>query len=404
MVKQYQPKIENAAHFWGVVSGAADLGFSRVELPMDILPEMGDEFSVAVVPEIVTGGEMAFVPSLVAAPFVAPEDHATSVYLGRLAPGSRRAMRGALETIAEIVSGGALDANSLPWGELRYQHTAAVRSILAERYSAAMANKCLSALRGVLKEAWRLEQIETTDYQRAVDIGPVKGSREPKGRMLTKGELQAIFIVCANENGASGARDAAIVAVLAGAGLRRAEVVGLDRADYNPKTGAIHVRAGKGNKERGTFAGPAMEPLDAYLEYRGDADGPLFLPLKRGRPKKDGESAGRGRPLETGAGKMRRLNDQSIMDIVVKRCDEAGIDYGSPHDFRRTFASNALDRGGDISTVQKMMGHASPQTTARYDRRGDETKRRTAELVELPYVRPAKQKRLPFAKRGRSPF
>lgn len=338
-----------------------------------------------------------------AAPAVALENHAPTVYLARLAPGSRRAMRGALQTIAGIVSGGALGADALPWGDLRYQHTAAIRAILAQKYAPAMANKCLSALRGVLKEAWRLKHIETEDYQRAVDIGPVKGERLQAGRMLSRGELQALFIACATGNGAAGARDAAILAVLAGAGLRRSEVVGLDRADYDAKTGSLAVRLGKGNKARETFAGPdTREALDAWLEFRGDDAGPLFFPLKRGRPKKDGEAMGRG--LDWDAAKVRRLRDQSIMDILLKRLDEAGLDSASPHDLRRTFASNAIDRGGDLSTVQKLMGHASPQTTARYDRRGDETKKRVAGLVDLPYVRPAKQKRLPFGKRRGSAF
>ena len=75
-----------------------------------------------------------------------------AVYLAGLAHGSRRTMRDALNTIAERL--GAADALTVEWGALRFQHTAAIRAQLAERYRAATANKMLSALRGTLKAAW----------------------------------------------------------------------------------------------------------------------------------------------------------------------------------------------------------------------------------------------------------
>src|SRR5690242_18846783 len=87
-----------------------------------------------------------------------------AVYLARLAPGSRRTMHGALATIADLLTDSAADLFTLPWHALRYQHTQAVRSLLAERYAPATANKHLAALRGVLKESWRLGQMEAADY------------------------------------------------------------------------------------------------------------------------------------------------------------------------------------------------------------------------------------------------
>jgi integrase len=72
---------------------------------------------------------------------------------------------------------------------------------------------------------------------------------------------------------------------------------------------------------------------------------------------------------------------------VLKRGAEAGVKPFSAHDFRRTFVGDLLDRGVDIVTVAKMAGHSDVKTTARYDRRPEETKRDAAGKLYFPYFR-----------------
>ena len=304
---------------------------------------------------------------------VSAERNPAAVYLRRLPSASgRRTMLQALQVIAGMVSGGRCTAETLPWAGLRYPHAAGIRAALIERYSPAMANKCLSALRGTLEEAEGLSQIPFEEYRRAIKaLSVVRGETLPRGRALNGGEIMALASVCLNDPAPAGRRDAAILALLFACGLRRAEAVALDMADVDTVTGGITVRGGKGRKDRTTYAiNGALEALQVWTEARGTAPGPFLLPLAKG-----------------GKVAARRMTDQAVYLALKKRARQSRVKGFSPHDLRRTFASEMLDAGADISTVQKMMGHADPTTTARYDRRGEEAKRKAASLLHFPYAR-----------------
>lgn len=291
-----------------------------------------------------------------------------AVYLARLAPGSRRAMHGALEALARLVSPGAA-ASALPWPALRYEHTQALRAKVVATYAPRTANRHLAALRGVLREAWRLGLLSAEDYHRATDLPSVRVETLPAGREVDAGELRALFQAC--DASPIGARDAALLTLLYGAGLRRAEAVALQLEDFNPKDGALKVRAGKGRKERMVYAtNGGLSALKAWLEVRGSAPGPLLCPVAKG-----------GRVVLAG------MTGTAVHQRLQALGKKAGVDTFSPHDLRRTFISRLLDSGADLSTVQRLAGHANVATTQAYDRRGEVTKRKAAELLHVPYVR-----------------
>jgi integrase len=209
--------------------------------------------------------------------------HPAAVYLARPAAGSRPTMHRALDTIASIVSAGREDAATLDWTSLRYQHTQAVRAVLAERYAPANANKHLSALRGVLKECWRLGLTSAEEHQRAADLETVRGTSLLRGRALSAGEVGGLLGACALDAGigrAAGGRDAALLAVLYGAGLRRAEGVALDLADYDAEAGALTVRSSKARIA--CVDGGAKAALEDWLAVRGAAPGPLVVRIRKG--------------------------------------------------------------------------------------------------------------------------
>jgi len=295
------------------------------------------------------------------------DQNPAAVYLAGLAPGSRRTMKQALDTIARIVLvDEAAAAFDLSWYELRFQHTQAIRVTLAERFAYSTANKMLSALRGVLKAAWKLDLMTAEDYHKAASVEGVKGETLPAGRHLAKGELEALLDTCWQEP--ADIRDAAIISLLYACGLRRAELVSLNVSDYDQANEVLLVR-GKRNKQRSLpVVNGASKALNDWLQVRTAGDGSLFYGLGN---RNDG----------------RRLTTQAIYFMLQQRAERAGISSLSPHDFRRTFVGDLLDAGADISTVQKMAGHANVTTTARYDRRDDKAKLRAAELLHVPYTR-----------------
>lgn len=301
------------------------------------------------------------------------------VYLAGLAPSSRRPQAQSLNAIAAtlgdqkvLLDGGKeITYQFVKWGALRYQHTQAIRAQLAEGYGATTANRHLSALRGVLKEAWRLGYMTAEDYQKAIDLKRVAGqstSQAESGRHLSEGELKGLMGAC-NDGTLAGIRDAAIIAVGYGCGLRRSEIAKLDLADYDVEQASLRIRAGKGNKDRVVYLPEgAAAALDTWLQERGNTDGPLFRSIRKGGHMED-----------------KGITDQAIYIILASRAQAGQVRSFTPHDLRRTFAGDMLDAGEDLSTVQKIMGHSSASTTAGYDRRGAKAKKRAASRLHVPY-------------------
>src|SRR5262249_29546553 len=140
------------------------------------------------------------------------------VYLGGVAETTRRTMANHLTTIAQLA--GFADPQTMPWHLLRYEHVKRIRQLLIEcAYAPSTANVMLSALRGVLRDCWRLKLLNCEDYQLAIEVEPVRGSRVPRGRALKHGETSKLFQVCADDATPAGRRDAAIAALCYGSGL-----------------------------------------------------------------------------------------------------------------------------------------------------------------------------------------
>lgn len=170
---------------------------------------------------------------------------------------------------------------------------------------------------------------------------------------LSREELDEIFNAVDTSKKA-GKRDIAILHLLYSTGLRISELVALNRSNINLERKEFMV-VGKGRKPRIVFVSDdAAEYLKTYVATREDNFEPLFINYKRGKTSiDDGES--------------RRLSAYSIQALVRKYARLAGIvKKVTPHTLRHSFATNMLQNGADIRSVQELLGHASITTTQIY--------------------------------------
>jgi integrase len=313
-------------------------------------------------------------------------EHPVTAYLNGLAPSSRRPQLAALEAIARR-STQVFTAETMPWPRLRRHQVLKIRSLLEENYLPATANRMLSALRGVLKECWHSGRLGMEEYRLAVDVEPVRGESEPRGRDLSAAELRSLLEACARapqevrhsqDSVIRRRRDAAFLSLLYASGLRRAEAVALELADLDHVSGQLRVRRGKGRKPRlVSLPASALPSLQDWLEVRSDEPGPLFSAVLKN-----------GRLVRNSQGHLQPLSGSAAWAICKERGRKAGIQPPAPHDLRRTWTGDLLEAGVDLATVQKMAGHASVSTTGRYDRRDHAVQRNAAGQLHVPYVAP----------------
>jgi site-specific recombinase XerD len=217
--------------------------------------------------------------------------------------------------------------------------------------SAATINLHLSAIRRLADEAaesgWLSPELAT-------GIRRVKGVRQLGrriGNWLTNDQAQEL-LKSADRDTLRGKRDAAVLGLLLGCGLRRSEAASLrvDQLQLRENHWLVVDLAGKGGRLR-TVPVPAWCKglVDLWLCDSGVTDGRLFRRvLKNGSRQDAGVTA-------------------NVVWYAVKRCAKhAGIDHLAPHDLRRSCARFCHGAGGELEQIQFLLGHASVQTTERY--------------------------------------
>jgi integrase/recombinase XerD len=193
-------------------------------------------------------------------------------------------------------------------------------------------------------------------------------ARTPKRlpTVLARDEVRRLLDAVAHH-----ARDRALLMTLYGAGLRISEALALRPGDVDSPRMLIHVRGGKGDKDRMVGLSPqllaALRDLWRTRPLPRDPNGWLFPQVRR--PE---------RPMEAGTAER----------IVARAARRAGIARRvSPHTLRHSYATHLLDAGVDLRTIQLLLGHGSLKTTTLYTHVSQAKLNATASPLELLYPR-----------------
>ncbi len=179
-------------------------------------------------------------------------------------------------------------------------------------------------------------------------------SRDRNIKFLSPEELKRLFDIVDSKD-KIGLRDRTILEVLFSTGLRVSELVSLNREQANIQSGEFGV-IGKGGKARVVFLSKhAKEWLSLYMAKRSDPYRPLFI---RYSGPKDKENL---------TDNKLRLSARSIERLIDKYRKKAGILFRiGPHILRHSYATDLLEHGADLRSVQEMLGHKNISTTQIY--------------------------------------
>jgi len=210
-------------------------------------------------------------------------------------------------------------------------------------------NYFLVALRSFFR--YLIRQKVNTISPEMIELGK---QRDRNIKYLLEDELVRLFKAVETKD-ILGVRDRTILEVLFSTGLRVSEMVALNREQVNINSGEFGV-IGKGGKARVVFLSKkAKEWLTKYFRMRNDPHRPLFI--RYSGPKSS----------EDLTDDKMRLSVRSIERLIEKHRKKAGILFRiGPHILRHSYATDLLQQGADIRSVQEMLGHKNISTTQIY--------------------------------------
>lgn len=213
-----------------------------------------------------------------------------------------------------------------------------IRFFLACEKDRGISNVSLENLRANLSAFFQWMSIEEIIPKNPLAaVKPIKCKKEIK-KAFADTEIDALRSSCKT------LKERALIEFLLSSGVRVEECALMNVTDIDFAGLSVHVRHGKGNKERVTYiTSVCAMHLKRYLMSRSESGEALFYNRRH-----------------------QRMEPGGVRFILKQLEDRAGVENVHPHRFRRTFATGLAARGMDIQEIQKLLGHSSIETTLKY--------------------------------------
>ncbi len=278
---------------------------------------------------------------------------------GFSSPGSKATFRYALRRAADGLGFSQEKVDHLAWHTVTadaFQNL--VNDWHEEGLSKATIRLYMWAMRALCQALYIRGMFDQTEYLLLKEVKFPRGrNKVGRGRSIERKYRDALLQDCKEDERVQGVRDAALIAILFGSGMRRAEVVSITVENLALHDGEVNVKVKGGDTVTKYLAAWVIPYLQQWLDLRNAKHGQTgSLFSKISKSGKIGEI-----PL-TGRG---------LYFLMGERSKRAGLPFlVRPHDARRTLGTNMLTEHGDL-IAQRVLGHANLSTTAIYDKRSD---------------------------------
>ncbi|RMN17111.1 hypothetical protein ALQ64_03132 [Pseudomonas cannabina] len=287
-------------------------------------------------------------------------EKAVKAFLSGFGPGSRPTIRSALRQAADVLGWASVSVllEHLPWHTLTADHLVHLKESWEEKLEPSTISLYMHAVRGIAQSCLVHGLMSSDAYVLLKFVKVPKSSNDVgRGRAIERKYRDDLINNCLADDRLQGVRDAAIIALLFGSGIRRSEASNLLDQNINLDAGEIvlKVKGGKTvTKHLTAWAIPHIKVWRDVRRTKGMYEGRFF-----------------NRISKSGTVSEMCMTHRGIYYVLEQRSIRANLPFlVKPHDARRTMGTEMIEEHGEL-IAQRVLGHASLSTTKIYDKRTD---------------------------------